>query len=63
MEVGEPEGSVGGGTGTPAPSIPNTATSPIGFSGPLATLLFGAILLASLGTLAYANVRSTRERR
>jgi len=68
VEVSEPgsptpEGSVGGGTGTPAPSIPNTAISQIGFGGPLASVIFGAILLASLGTLAYANVRSTRERR
>lgn len=61
--VGEPEGSVAGGAGTPAASVPNSAMSPIGFSGALATLLFGALLLTSLGTLAYANVRSMRERR
>jgi len=57
-----PEGSQLGGTGTPAPSIPNTAFGMAGFSGPLATVVFGAILLASLGTLAYANVRSVRRR-
>jgi len=58
-----PEGSVGGGTGTPAASVPDTAASQPGFGGPLATLAFGLILLASLGTLAYANVRSARQRR
>jgi hypothetical protein len=61
--VGEPEGGVGGGAGTPAASVPNTAMSPIGFSGPLAAFLIGAILLASLVILAFANVRSLRERR
>jgi hypothetical protein len=30
--------------------------------GPLATLVFGAVLLASLGALAYANVKSARNR-
>ncbi len=58
-----PEGSVGGGTGTPAASVPDTAASQPGFGGPVATLAFGLILLASLGTLAYANVRSARQRR
>jgi hypothetical protein len=58
-----PEGSVGGGTGTPAASVPDTAASLPGFGGPLATLVFGLILVASLGTLAYANVRAARERR
>jgi hypothetical protein len=56
------EGSVGGGTGTPAPSLPNTALSLPG-SGSLATLFFGAILIASLGALAYANVTAVRRRR
>jgi hypothetical protein len=54
---------VGGGTGTPAASVPDTAASLPGFGGPLATLVFGLILVASLGTLAYANVRAARERR
>jgi hypothetical protein len=58
----EPEGSVGGGTGTPAASVPDTATSLQGIGGPLATLVFGAILVASLGALAYANVAAARRR-
>ena len=58
----EPEGSVGGGTGTPAASVPNTAMSLGGFGGPLATLVFGLILLGSLGALAYANVAAVRRR-
>jgi hypothetical protein len=58
-----PEGSVGGGTGTPAASVPDTAASLPGFGGPIATLVFGLILVASLGTLAYANVRAARQRR
>jgi hypothetical protein len=33
-----------------------------GVGGPLATLLFGAILVASLGALAYANVAAARRR-
>jgi hypothetical protein len=61
-EESMPEGSVGGGTGTPAASIPNTATSLGTVGGPLATLVFGLILVASLGTLAYANVRAARRR-
>jgi hypothetical protein len=47
---GSVEGSVGGGTGTPAASVPDTAASLPGFGGPLATLVFGLILVASLGT-------------
>ena len=61
-ESESPEGSVGGGTGTPAASVPDTAMSLPGFGGPLATLIFGAILVASLGTLAYANVRAAKQR-
>jgi hypothetical protein len=57
-----PEGSVAGGTGTPAASVPDTAMSSTGFSGPLATLLFGVLLIASLGALAYANVRTVHRR-
>ena len=56
------EGSVGGGTGTPAASLPSTALGLPG-SGSLATILFGAILIASLGALAYANVAAVRSRR
>jgi hypothetical protein len=58
-----PEGSQAGGTGTPAASVPDTAASLPGFGGPIATLVFGLILVASLGTLAYANVRAARQRR
>jgi hypothetical protein len=61
-ESESPEGSQAGGTGTPAGSVPDTATSLPGFGGPLATLIFGAILVASLGTLAYANVRAAKQR-
>jgi hypothetical protein len=61
-EESEPEQSVGGGTGTPAGSVPDTATSLPGLGGPLATLLFGAVLVASLGALAYANVVAARRR-
>ena len=57
-----PEGSQAGGTGTPAPSVPNTALSLSG-SGSLATIFFGAVLIASLGALAYANVTAVRRRR
>jgi hypothetical protein len=62
-ESSTPEGSQAGQTGTPAGSVPDTALSIPGFGGPLATLIFGAILVASLGTLAYANVRAARQRR
>jgi hypothetical protein len=57
-----PEGSQAGGTGTPAPSVPDTATSLPGMAGPLATVVFGLILLGSLGALAYANVSAVRRR-
>jgi len=57
-----PEGSEAGGTGTPAPSVPDTATSLPGMAGPLATVVFGLILLGSLGALAYANVTAVRRR-
>jgi hypothetical protein len=53
------EGSVKAGTGTPAASTSNTALFGDG-SNPLPTILFSLILLASLGTLAYANVKSVR---
>jgi hypothetical protein len=51
-----------GGTGTPAQSLPNTSLGLSG-SGSLATIFFGAILIASLGALAYANVTAVRRRR
>ena len=57
-----PEGTAAGGTGTPAASVPDTATSFGGFGGPVATVVFGLILLGSLGALAYANVAAVRRR-
>jgi hypothetical protein len=53
------EQSVEAGTGTPQPSIPNGALSGNG-SSPLPTVIFSLVLLASLGTLAYTNVRVAR---
>jgi hypothetical protein len=47
------------GTGTPAGSMPDGA-QPIDASSPLPTVAFSLILLASLGALAYANVKSSR---
>jgi hypothetical protein len=47
------------GEGTPAESAPDGALSLNG-TGPLATIAFSLILLASLGTLAYANVKAAR---
>ena len=44
------------GTGTPAATIPNTSLDG-GGSNPLPTILFSIVLLASLGTLAYTNVK------
>ncbi len=56
------EGETGGGTGTPAASLPNSAvTSPAG--APIATLAFGLLLMSSLGALAFVNVRSSARRR
>jgi hypothetical protein len=49
------------GEGTPEGSQGNTSFLLNG-SGPLATIAFSLILLASLGTLAYANVKSVRSR-
>ena len=57
-----PEGSVEGGTGTPAASLQNSAMSLPSAAASLATLAFGLILLASLGALAYANVKAVRRR-
>lgn len=53
------EQSVEAGTGTPEESTPDGA---LWFSGssPLPTILFSLILLASLGGLAYANVKAIR---
>jgi hypothetical protein len=57
-----PEQSVQGGTGTPGPSQPDTAMGNLLGPSPLPTLGFAAVLLLSLGTLAFANVRSVRRR-
>jgi len=56
-----PEGSVKAGTGTPQQSQSDTSLPEQGGS-PLPTIAFSLILLASLGTLAYANVNSVRAR-
>ena len=54
-----PEGGVHGGTGTPAPGIPDTSVAAQGESGaPFPALVFGLIALASLGVLAVANVKA-----
>ena len=55
-----PEQSVAGATGTPEASLPDGAMGATSGSNPLPTLLFSLVLLTSLGTLAYANVRTTR---
>ena len=57
-----PEGSVLGATGTPEASLPDGAMGGDNGSNPLPTVLFSLMLLASLGTLAYANVRTVRNR-
>jgi hypothetical protein len=56
------EGSVLGGTGTPAPSTPDTALDGANGPSPLPTIIFGAILLASLAALAWVNVQTVRSR-
>ena len=53
------EQSVEAGTGTPEESTPDGALFGNGAS-PLPTIAFSLILLASLGALAYANVKSVR---
>jgi len=50
------EQSVEAGTGTPGASIPDSSVSPNG-SGPPPTVIFSMLLVASLGSLAYSNVR------
>ena len=56
------EESVAGATGTPEASLPNGAMGQGDGSSPLPTVLFSLILLISLGTLAYVNVRTVRNR-
>ena len=53
------EQSVEAGTGTPEESTPDGALS-FGGSSALPTIAFSLILLASLGGLAYANVKAVR---
>jgi hypothetical protein len=55
------EGSNLGNTGTPEGSVSNGAVGENGVS-PLPTLVFSLILLASLGGLAFANVKTARNR-
>jgi hypothetical protein len=55
------EGSNLGNTGTPEGSVSNGAVGQNGVS-PLPTLVFSLILLASLGGLAFANVKTARNR-
>lgn len=57
-----PEQSVEAGTGTPAGSIPNTSLDGSG-PNPLPTILFSLVLLGSLGTLAYTNVKVVANRK
>jgi len=57
------EESVQGGTGTPEASQPDTAMGMGSGPSPIPTIAFGLILLASLGSLAYLNVRTARIRR
>jgi uncharacterized repeat protein (TIGR01451 family) len=52
-----------GGTGTPAPSVPNTALNLPMTGGTVPALLFGLLLIGMLGGLAYANVVAVRRRR
>jgi hypothetical protein len=56
-----PEQSVEAGTGTPAESQPDTSLNGLS-GGILPTILFSFVLIGSLGTLAYANVRAMRRR-
>jgi hypothetical protein len=55
------EGSQLGGTGTPEESQSNTALGQNGVN-PLPTVLFSLILLGSLAGLAFANVKTARNR-
>ena len=52
-----------GGTGTPQASLVNTAMELPNGGGTLPALLFGLVLMAALGGLAYLNVASVRRRR
>jgi hypothetical protein len=56
------EGSVQGGNPTPEPSQPDTAMGVQGGPSPIPTIAFALILLAALGTLAWANIKTARSR-
>jgi hypothetical protein len=56
-----PEQLIEAGTGTPAATVPNTSLDGSGPS-PLPAILFSLVLLASLGTLAYTNVKMVARR-
>ena len=60
-EAASGEQSVEAGTGTPAESTADSSFFGAASSA-LPTILFSLILLASLGTLAYANVKTVRSR-
>jgi hypothetical protein len=60
-EAASGEQSVEAGTGTPEESTADSSFFGAA-SGALPTILFSLILLASLGTLAYANVKTVRSR-
>ena len=56
-----PEEEVEAGTGTPAGTVSDSSI--VGEqSGPLPMIIFGMLLVVSLGTLAYANVKVVRAR-
>ncbi|MDP9468598.1 MAG: VWA domain-containing protein [Chloroflexota bacterium] len=59
--VDSPEQSVKAGTGTPVESQPDASLNGAG-GDVLPTILFSFVLITSLGTLAYANVRAMRGR-
>jgi hypothetical protein len=58
-----PEQSVEAATGTPAPSVPNTAVDAVGGNMQLPTIVFGLLLIGSLGGLLVLTVKSATGRR
>jgi hypothetical protein len=56
------EGTVRAGNPTPEASQPDTAMGAQGGPSPVPTAAFALILLAALGTLAWANVKTARNR-
>lgn len=59
-EVGVQE--VEANTGGPGSSVPNSAIAGVKGPGPLPIILFGMVLVASLGSLAYVNVKVVARR-